>query len=393
MSLKTKSWLYNTRKFQHHGLKIAHKKEHKVITEFRDMLSKNPVERMYVTQMIEQVPTSSKYSKHRIKNVDHLLALLNEVLHIAPTYNKTLLVGTPFSAIILWTMGTPAGFAAYRNEKINLMFKKILKVWTKFLNSKKSLYVLNDSKNGWMSKDAMKILKMDSYQYQPNKKHWGFKSWNDFFTRKLKPGARPIDGLNDNKVIVSACDSTIYRISSNVKKYSQFWIKKQPYSIADMLNHDMKYVNKFVGGYVYQAFLNPFNYHRWHSPITGTILKAYVKEGLYFSQATSMGENKTDQDYSEGYITQVQTRAIFIIKSNNPKIGIVAVMPVGMVEISSCIINKKIKPGYKIKKGEELGYFQFGGSTHCLFFEKKAIKKFTVKKGSVKVGQQIALSN
>jgi phosphatidylserine decarboxylase len=151
-------------------------------------------------------------------------------------------------------------------------------------------------------------------------------------------------------------------------------------------------VDNFVGGHVFQAFLNPFNYHRWHSPVSGTILKAYVKEGLYFSQDTVMGENKTDQDLSQGYITQVQTRAIFYIKSDNPSIGIVAVMPVGMVEISSCIIHKKIKRGYKIKKGEELGYFQFGGSSHCLFFEKTAIKKFVVKKGSVQVGQVIAVS-
>ena len=385
-----KTWLYHTR-YSQSPFSVKRKiKEHKVITEFRKMLLRNPIERMYVTQMIEQVPKSPKY-KHRIKDVEHMLTLLNEVLHVAPTYNKSLLVGTPFSAIILWTMGTPAGFAAYRNEKINNIFKKILKEWTKFLNSKKSLYVLNTSKNGLMSKDAMKKLKMDSYKYDSKKKHWGFTSWNDFFTRKLKPGARPIMGMNDKKIIVSACDSTIYKIKSNVQKYSKFWIKKQPYSIADMLNYD-KYVDKFVGGHVFQAFLSPFNYHRWHSPVSGTILKAYVKEGLYFSQETVMGENKTDQDLSQGYITQVQTRAIFYIKSDNPSIGIVAVMPVGMVEISSCIIHKKIKRGYKIKKGEELGYFQFGGSTHCLFFEKTAIKRFVVNKGSVQVGQVIAVS-
>jgi len=387
-----KSWLSYTGYSQHPLTNVKQRRENKVITEFREMLENNPIERMYVTQMIEQVPKSPKY-KYRIKNVEHLLSLLNEVLHVAPTYNKTLLVGTPFSAIILWTMGTPAGFAAYRNEKINNMFKKILNEWAKFLNSKESLYVLNTSKNGWMSPDAMNILKMDSYCYDPNKKYWGFKSWNDFFTRKLKPNARPIMGIDNNKVIVSACDSSIYRIKSNVKKYSKFWIKSQPYSVADMLNNDTPYVNKFVGGHVFQAFLSPFNYHRWHSPISGTVLKAYVKEGLYFSQSTVFGENKTDQDLSEGYITQVQTRAIIYIKSNNPNIGIVAVMPVGMVEISSCIIHKKIKKGYKIKKGEELGYFQFGGSTHCLFFEKKAIKKFTVKRGTIRMGQQIAISN
>lgn len=386
-----KSWLYHSGKSKILKTKPKiQKKENKVITEFREMLLNNPIERMYVAQMIEQVPRN--YKPH-IRDTEHLLQLLNEILHIAPTYNKTLLVGTPFSAIILWTMGTQAGFAAYRNEKINKMFKKLLKEWSKFLNSKESLYVLNDTKDGWMSKEAMKQLNMDIYQHSPNKKHWGFKSWNDFFTRKLKPGVRPISGENDNKIIVSSADSTIYKIRSNVKKYDTFWIKEQPYSVADMLDHDAKFVDKFVGGHIFQAFLNPFNYHRLHSPVCGTVLKAFIKEGLYFSQATVMGQNKTDQDMSEGYITHVQTRAIIYIKCDNPKIGVVALMFIGMVEISSCIINKKIKKGYKIKKGEEVGYFQFGGSTHCLFFEKKASVSFTKKKGFVKMGEQIALSN
>ena len=74
----------------------------------------------------------------------------------------------------------------------------------------------------------------------------------------------------------------------------------------------------------------------------------------------------------------------------------------GMAEISSCIINKNIKVNAKVKKGDELGYFQFGGSTHCVVFRKDVIKKFTVreesdneaknssKKCKPNMGQQIA---
>jgi phosphatidylserine decarboxylase len=288
-------------------------------------------------------------------------------------------------------MGTPAGFAAYRNSKINAIFRELLCVWAGFLNSENSRCVLNDSPNGWMCKEAQKQLHMQDYIYKPDAPYWGFSSWNDFFTREVKPGARPIVGKHDDKVIVAACDSTVYRVSRDVQAQSEFWIKSQPYSLTDMLNND--YVETFVGGDVWQAFLSPFNYHRWHSPIAGTIHKAYVKEGLYFSQATSMGEDPTDQDHSEGYITNVQTRAIFFIEADDKKIGMVCVMPIGMVEISSCVIHEEIKRGYHVEKGEELGYFQFGGSTHCLIFQPGAIKDFKVTKDeSVKFGQEIAIA-
>jgi len=272
------------------------------------------------------------------------------------------------------------------------MFKELLKVWTEFLNSKESCYVLNDSPTGWMSKEAKNQLHMDDYIYKPDALYWGFSSWNDFFTREVKKDARPIDNKNDNKVIVAPCDSTVYKIGRNVQAQSEFWIKAQPYSLSDMLNHE--YVDQFVGGDIWQAFLSPFNYHRWHSPVTGTIRKAYVKEGLYFSQVTSEGQDPTDQDHSEGYITHVQTRAIIFIEADDPVIGLVCVMPIGMVEISSCIIANNIQAGKRVEKGEELGYFQFGGSTHCVIFRPGVIKEFEItEEMTVKFGQTIATAN
>ena len=100
------------------------------------------------------------------------------------------------------------------------------------------------------------------------------------------------------------------------------------------------------------------------------------------------------QGHSEEYVAHVQTRAIIYIDADDKDIGLVCVMPVGMVEISSCVIHKKFKePGQKVKKGEELGYFQFGGSTHCVIFQPGVIEKFTVKLAEpCKVGQQIAIA-
>ena len=380
--------------------------EHSVIKEFRKMLEQNPVERMYIAQMIEDIPSGAEYDLYRLSNTEDLLQKLNKLMTKAPEFNDTLLVGTPFSAIILWAMGNPTGIAAFRRKKINNMFKKILKEWSKFLDGPKSRYVLNHGPNGWFSKKALKKIHLSDFQHNKNAKYFGFKSWNDFFTRKLVKGARPIYEPDNDKAIVSGFDCTIYKISYNVKKVSNFWIKDQPYSLRDMLDNDKKYVDMFVGGDIFQAFLNPFNYHRWHSPISGTVIKATVIEGLYFSQRETedlrdigklevvkwirQSEDPSDQDRSEGYITHVQTRAIIYIRSDDPKIGVVCVMPVGMVEISSCKILRKIKPGYHLEKGEEIGYFQFGGSTSCLIFQKGVIKQFDKTQGFCRMGSLIA---
>lgn len=363
---------------------------HPVIKKYRDLIETDAVVRMYVTAMIDQVPVM--YQPNPLRTPEDMLRLLNTVLTQAPKFNSTALVGCPMSAVIVWTMGTQAGFAAYRNEKINAMLKEILHVYTRFLDSEDSTKVINPSDDGWMCAAARDKLDMPSFQYDPNAPHWGFKSWNDFFTRKLAKDARPIDDPNNHKTIVSACDSTTHRIADSVNKYNRFWIKRQPYSLNDMLAND-PLVDEFVGGTVYQAYLDPFNYHRWHSPVSGTIRKAYVHNGLYFSQDTAEGVDPTAQGMSEEYVAHVQTRAIIFIDSDDKNIGLMCVMPVGMVEISSCMINKKLKPGCPIKKGEELGFFQYGGSTHCLIFRPGAIKEFTVKEGAFcKVGEQIAVA-
>jgi phosphatidylserine decarboxylase len=366
-----------------------------VIKEFKALIDSDPTVRMYFTQMIDQVPGYYKQEPNiRINSIDQMLYLINDAMNKAPVYDETDLVGFPINAILNWTMGVPAGFSVFRNEKVNSIFKKILDEYGTFLDSPASLSVLNDSPTGWKSKAAMEKLNMDQYQYDPNDAHWGFKSWNDFFTRKLKPGKRPIAEPDNNKVIVSASDSNVYSIQHNVKKADWFWVKAQPYSLNDMLNNDESTVEQFVGGDVYQAFLSATKYHRWHSPVSGTIKKAYIKQGTYYSGTESQGMDPGSPNFSQGYIAHVATRAIIYIEADDPQIGLIVVMPIGMAEVSSCVILDKIKPGYRIRKGEELGYFQYGGSTYCLIFRPGVIKRFAVQEGNdVKMGQTIAIAN
>jgi phosphatidylserine decarboxylase len=350
---------------------------HPVIEEFADLIADDPIVRMYCTNMIAQAPRGRQYRSHHLTSLDQMLSLMNAVLTYAPEFDTSAFVGCPLDAILDWSMGTPAGFAAFRHPPINAMLKKILGVWCQFLRSEASLYVINDSPKGWKCDQARALTRMADFEHDPDDRYWGFVSWNDFFTRRFKPGARPVAAPDDTSIIVNACESTPYNVARHVKRQDEFWIKSQPYSLRDMLAGDPRAAD-FAGGTVYQAYLSAFNYHRWHSPVSGTILKALNVEGTYFSEAEAEGEDPLGPNNSQGYIAHVAARAIIHIEADDPAIGHMAVVPVGMGEISSCVVDPRIKPNARVSKGDELGYFQYGGSTHCLVFRPEAVGAFAL---------------
>jgi len=133
---------------------------HPVLVEFQQLINADAILRMHLNEMISQVPTGRRYNQRHIDDLPELLALINEVLTMAPEFgdqNVTL----PLGAILDWTMGTSAGFAAYRDPRLNHLIAKILTVWSTFLSSDASLYVLNDSPTGWKSVAAQQAVGMD----------------------------------------------------------------------------------------------------------------------------------------------------------------------------------------------------------------------------------------
>jgi phosphatidylserine decarboxylase len=367
------AWLHNF-KTRADGCKTE---RHPVIQEFADLIEKDPIVRLYFTSMISEVPKSSKYRVRHLNSIEEMLSLINAVLTYAPEFEDSAYVGCPLDAILDWCMGTPAGFAAFRHPAVNAMLKKIIGIWCEYLTSEASLHVINDSPRGWTCAAARARVGMYDFVHDPDDPHWGFKSWNDFFTRRLRPGARAVAAPDDDKAIVSPCESRPYRIARDVKRQDDFWVKGQPYSLTDMLASDPA-VDDFVGGVVCQAFLSAFNYHRWHSPVNGTILRTQIVGGTYFSEAESEGEDPIGPNNSQAYLAHVATRAIIHIKADDPAIGHMVVMPIGMGEISSCVIDPGIELGARVRKGEELGYFQYGGSTVCCVFRPGAIAAFAL---------------
>lgn len=144
----------------------------------------------------------------------------------------------------------------------------------------------------------------------------------------------------------------------------------------------------FIGGICYQAFLSALSYHRWHSPVSGTIVKIRHIPGSYFAASSHEGFSNLDgkhvwnpdpsaPDRSQRYLTAVATRTAIFIQSSNPKIGRMIFLAVGMAEISSC--EATVVEGQHVEKGQELGSFHYGGSTQCLLFRREVRLRFVVE--------------
>jgi len=348
------------------------KEWHPVVEDLKNLIEGDAKLYMLFNLMFEQVPEKYKHNPAggpQVRNYLHALELINTIMTKAPEYNETGLVGFPINAIFDYSMGTSAGFAAFLDPKLNAQLKKVLNEWGKFLDSKDSAYVLNENpRSGWFGEDAKKAMPtfVEDFVCDPTLPHYGFTSWDDFFTREFREGIRPVASPEDDDVIVNACESAPYRKSVNVPLQNTFWIKGQPYALLHMLNHD-PYTHLFENGTVYQAFLSALSYHRWHSPVSGTIKKAYVIDGTYYSETLAEGYDPSGPNKSQGYITEVATRALIFIEADNSAIGLMCFMPVGMAEVSTCDIT--VYEGQHVEKGQEIGMFHFGGSTHCLIFQ------------------------
>ena len=183
-----------------------------------------------------------------------------------------------------------------------------------------------------------------------------FKSFNDFFTRKLKEGARSID--TSSTIVVSPADGKIlaYADISN----SDFIVKGKRFDVSSFLNNP-DLARKYDDGALLIIRLAPVDYHRFHFPISGQIALSKKIEGDYYSVNPYALRKKVE-------IFFLNKREYTII--SNPLFGDVIMAEVGATMVGS--IEQTFKGSF-VDKGEEKGFFKFGGSTVVLLFEKSKI--------------------
>ncbi|KAJ5822417.1 hypothetical protein N7447_004757 [Penicillium robsamsonii] len=258
----------------------------------------------------------------------------------------------------------------------------------------------------------------------------GWQSFNHWFSRKWKniDHARPVDGpLNDN-VITMPAESTYAgnwpitegRIQLQIKgvKYDNWPVKDLLQTTEDIWDE----------GHFTHSFLGPADYHRQHAPVTGEVIEARVIQNQVYLQVAKNtttgkiyadramvrapaevkrrrgvrvqyesegegGENDSSRDPTNedldapddaGY-QWCQTRGLIVIRTK--EYGKVAILPIGMAQVSSVVLT--VKKGDHVEKGQNISYFQFGGSDCVMVFEKRV--NFQPKpKDKVKVRKQVA---
>jgi phosphatidylserine decarboxylase len=369
-----------------------------VVQEFKSYIEMNPGIRILASTMFDNLPKQDPGGNPQIPDWQTMLQVMSRIITRAPSWSKPSYevgqVGRPFNQFLNWPMATVSGAAFFLNDGVNFHLKRILSRWNTYLELSASASVLHE--NDWLSPHALfciataanisdgSTLTFDEiYHCDPSRPHYGFKCWDDFFTRRFRPGIRPIDSPKDDSVVVNPCEAKPFTLRSGIKFSDTFWIKRQPYSLQDLFSGSpISYMaNSFISGSIFQAYLSTITYHRWHAPVSGTIKAHTVIDGTYFAiPAWVTGYAKPGgqadplvMDNAQGYLAHVNTRAIIIIEADKPGIGMVAFIAVGMHEASSCAVDPDIASGKKrsIKKGEEIGMFHFGGSSYCILFQSK----------------------
>ena len=188
-----------------------------------------------------------------------------------------------------------------------------------------------------------------------------------FFTRQFRPDVRPVADPANDKIIVSAWEASPYNVRHDVKLHDQFWVISRPYSLQEIFTASQQRLAPRRLGLSGVSFLSAYNHHRWHAPVSGTIAQTYLIDGTYYSDAESEGVDPGGLNDVQGYTTAIAARAVIVIDCDEPAIGQVGCVFVGMAEGSSCVVEAL--RGQRVKKGKEIDYFQYGGSTYCLIFE------------------------
>jgi phosphatidylserine decarboxylase len=194
------------------------------------------------------------------------------------------------------------------------------------------------------------------------KSAFDYKTFNEFFYRALKPGARPI--APGERVAVLPADGR-HLAFPNVDAAEGFYVKGAKFTLAELLGDPAKagLAEKFSGGAMLISRLCPVDYHRFHFPVDGLPGEPrQIKGWLYSVSPVALRRNLR-------YLVE-NKREITLIES--PAFGTVAMLEVGATNVGA--IRQSYLPGRVAIKGAEKGLFAFGGSCVITLFQRGRIR-------------------
>lgn len=230
----------------------------------------------------------------------------------------------------------------------NIFGRMLLKPLIQLQVSKLAGRYLSSAHSKWLISKFIERneINMDIYE------ECDYSSFNDFFTRKIKPDCRPVP--EDLDVLISPCDclATVYPIQEN----TTFSIKNTEYTLRSLLRSP-RLAKRFRGGYAYVLRLTVEDYHRYLYSVSGKQSKNYHIDGTYHTV------NPIANDYLPIY--KENTREYTVIHSK--EFGDVLQMEVGALLVGKISNHKQ---STVVTRGEEKGFFEYGGSTIVVLTQK-----------------------
>ena len=186
-----------------------------------------------------------------------------------------------------------------------------------------------------------------------------FRTFNEFFYRELSPGARPI--AKDEDIASFPADGRHLAIP-DLSKVERIYAKGQSFDLQGFLG-SAEQAEQFAGGSLVISRLCPVDYHRFHSPVAGRLIQIKQIPGPLYSVSPIALRNRMSYLWSN-------KRVLALIESQ--EFGRVAFVAIG----ATCVgrIHMSVQKGDNLGKGDELGYFAFGGSCVATIFEKGRVQ-------------------
>jgi phosphatidylserine decarboxylase len=313
-----------------------------------------------------------------IPSAEYFALVCNFLLNWWPRYIDDDLVGLPFSGFTVGIDPTLPGSQLLGLPQFNEKMAAVLNKWHQFLGTIESAKGFTVEGEQWLSPKAKETYQFELWKKDnPTLPYWN--SWNSFFTRQFKDRntARPIADPDSNQTAICPNDGSVFRWDWNVAADNTFWFKDMNYSLRDILSSTVPeqqavieahgLVDMFTGGYVFQTYLNPYNFHRWWVPVNGTILfDPICIPGAFFNKLVlpDFGGATTA---SLPYLTEVNARGLIVFETKD--YGRVCCIPLGMSEVSSITFNDQMTAGAQVNKGQEMGMFNYGGSSFVIIYE------------------------
>ena len=199
----------------------------------------------------------------------------------------------------------------------------------------------------------------------------GYATLNDFFTRALADGARPIDAAVGS--IVSPVDGTVIATGC-LESDSLLQAKGKHYSLHDLLMTDMPDVERFANGVFVTLYLAPRNYHRVHSPLDASLVAArHVPGALYSVNAATVAVmprlfTRNERlichfDSVAGPVIVVFVGAMNVGSISTPWTGLIRPRQKGVVQDIDLLQSEHPS---RVAKGDLLGWFNMGSSVIVL---------------------------